>query len=204
MTISNGDNPLPEFVDSDAYGMISGIAEQQQHVYNCTRVGGDEGNLLGKYYLSADVENAGDHCYVGNVNPDTKSEGFGGRLMTFPLVEGHELGKEVVIRGPWHSNSHSHMLGCGVNLMEKHHTRVLIAHERASIKGPTGQYIDRQRYTGILHHEPEPVLGEYRRFKDLARQYADDLGEPVFYYMRSNGGSTAGRQDPTEQENKVI
>lgn len=154
--------------------MVCGSAEAESRKYH---------KYLGKNgrtYLVADQPDAGANVYVeGGPN----SDGFGGRTLTFPLVEGGE----VKLKGPWHTNSGDLFANTGIDVRDKHYTFVVISRDRKSGKNYESIMVD------VLYRDDEPQLGSFHRGDVLARQWAKEIGAPVFLYSQSSGGSSCGQ-----------
>jgi len=159
--------------------MISGIDEAQKRKYH--KLIGNRGEI----WLYADQPNSADNIYV---NGGPGSQGFGGRTMTFELVDG----TTIDLQGPWHANPHSMLAATGVDLRDKSLTRGIVALGRES--GET--FYSPDTYTEVLHYDEEAVVGSYDRIENLAKRFANTLGKTVFYAMKSSGGGCAGQQDP--------
>lgn len=154
--------------------MICGSAEAESRKYH---------KYLGKNgrtYLVADQPDAGANVYVeGGPN----SDGFGGRTLTFPLVEGGE----IKLKGPWHTNSDDLFANTGIDVRDRHYTFVVISRDRKSGKNYESIMVD------VLYRDDEPRLGSFHRGDELARQWARELGGPVYLYSQSSGGSSCGQ-----------
>lgn len=152
------------------YQMFSVRGEAAQHKYHCYV------DKSGNRWLVADTLNAAENVYVEDKNP--KSQGFGGATLTFPLVDG----TSISLKGPWHTTAGSLYENTGVDVRDKHYTFCLIALKREGY--PTV-------YRDIVYIDKDPVLGDYHRkeVEDLAQQYADELGQYVYFYKSTKGGS---------------
>lgn len=178
--------PLPSKPERDYYTptdndyvigrlpMVCGSAEAESRKYH---------KYLGKNgrtYLVADQPDAGANVYVeGGPN----SDGFGGRTLTFPLVEGGE----IKLKGPWHTNSDDLFANTGIDVRDRHYTFVVISRDRKSGKNYESIMVD------VLYRDDEPRLGSFHRGDELARQWARELGGPVYLYSQSSGGSSCGQ-----------
>lgn len=137
----------------------------------------------GRTYLVADQPDAGANIYVeGGPN----SDGFGGRTLTFPLVEGGE----VKLKGPWHTNSEDLFQQTGVDVRDRHYTFVVISRRRESGKNYESICAD------VLYRDIEPQLGPFHRGDLLAREWARKLNQKVHLYSQSQGGSSSGFVEP--------
>ncbi len=152
------------------YAMICGSAEAEKRVYRkveCKR----------GVWLVAIQPNAAENVYFHNPL-DTKSEGFGGRTLSFPL----EDGTVYEAKGPWHGNADSLFNDTGVDVRDTHYTFVVLAMARDGY--PT-------ILRDVVYKDAAPVLGAFDRYKELCKQYPQALQ----YYSESSGGSSCG---PTE------
>lgn len=157
--------------------MVCGSAEAEKRRYH-KHVG-----KSGKIWLVADQPNAAANIYVeGGPN----SDGFAGRTLTFPLVDGGE----VSLRGPWHTNSDGLFADTGVDVRDKHYTYVVISRRRESGEHYESIMVD------VLYRDDEPQLGSFHRGDELARQWAREIDAPVFLYSESEGGSSCGQVKP--------
>jgi hypothetical protein len=155
---------------TEGYSMICGSEEAEKRVYRkveCKR----------GVWLVAVQPNAAENVYFHNPR-DTKSQGFGGRTLSFPL----EDGTVYEAKGPWHGNADSLFNDTGVDVRNTHYTFVVLAMERDG--WPTV-------LRDVVYKDAAPVLGRFDRYKELMRQYP----QAMQYYSQSSGGSSCG---PTE------
>lgn len=139
----------------------------------------------GRTYLVADQPDAGANVYVeGGPN----SDGFGGRTLTFPLVDGGE----VKLKGPWHTNSGDLYQQTGVDVRDKHYTFVVVSRRRESGKNYESVCVD------VLYKDAEPQLGSFHRGDLIAREWARKLDQKVHLYSASKGGSSSGFVEPDQ------
>jgi len=158
-------------------GMTCGSAEAENRTYKLI-VG-----RTGRRWLVAIQPDEADNTYVeGGPN----SEGFAGRTLSFKLEDGTTLD----LQGPWHSNAESLFADTGYDCRDKYMTQGIIGLERES------DYRKGDLYRGILHFDKEPVCGRYDRIEQLAQGFANKLGKPVFYSMKSAGGGTSSMKQP--------
>ncbi len=145
-------------------------------------------------WLVGDVPNAGDHVYCDR--HDSKSEGFGGAEMRFNLF----AGSEYIAKGPWHSNPQALFEDTGVDVRDKHYTRVVIGREAEVL--PRGGYVMKD----VLHLETEPVLGQWDRYLYLAETKLVDLppGAKVRVFSESMGGSVLTEEMTLEDVRRKI
>lgn len=155
----------------DKIPLVSGIANAAMHKYRYYK---------GEYHewLVGDIPNCASQIYVKGCKD---SNGFNGQTLKFELVDGTIL----EWKGPWHSNSDSFFRDTGVDIRDKHYTFGCVAVGR---KYEGWEVV----FRGILHIDKEPTLGTYNRIETLANNYTTELGIPLYYYSRSEGGSTSG------------
>lgn len=136
----------------------------------------------GRIWLVADQPNAADNIYVeGNkTDKNTGFQGFGGRVLTFTLVNG----LKIQLEGPWHSNAGALFSAIGIDVRDTHLTWGCIGKGWKS--GPTfqGTILD------VIHMDNEPVTGEFDRIEIMSEKLAKELGYDVYYYSQSQSGST--------------
>lgn len=157
--------------------MICGSAEAESRKYH-KYIG-----KSGKIWLVADQEDAAANVYVeGGPN----SDGFAGRTLTFPLVEGGE----IKLKGPWHANSDSLLADTGVDVRNKHRTFVVISRDRKCGERYESIMVD------VLYKDEDWQIGSFHRGDLLAREWAREIGAPVFLYSQSAGGSSNGQVKP--------
>lgn len=159
--------------------MTCGSAEAESRHYHL-HVG-----KSGKRWLVADQEDAAANVYVeGGPN----SDGFGGRTLTFPLVDG----SEVKLKGPWHTNSEALYADTGIDVRNQHYTFVVVSRDRKYGRNFETICVD------VLYCDEAPLLGSFHRGDLLAREWARQLGQPVYIYSQSAGGSHSGQVKPDE------
>lgn len=159
--------------------MICGSAEAESRRYY-KHVG-----KSGKIWLVADQEDAAANVYVeGGPN----SDGFAGRTLTFPLVDG----TEIKLKGPWHANADAMFADTGVDVRDKHRTFVVVSRDRKSGKNYESIMVD------VLYRDDEPQIGSFHRGDEIARQWAREIGAPVYCYSASAGGSSCGQVKPDQ------
>lgn len=137
----------------------------------------------GRMYLVADQPDAAANIYVeGGPN----SDGFGGRTLTFPLVDGGE----IKLKGPWHTNSEDLFRNTGVDVRDRHYTFVVVSRRRESGKNYESICAD------VLYRDDRPQLGSFHRGDVIAREWARSLNQKVHLYSQSSGGSSSGFVEP--------
>jgi len=163
--------------------MVCGSAEAEAKVYRlipCKR---------GNWLMAVNVPNPAAFVYFDDPK-DLKSQGFGGRVIRF-LLESEEV---YEAKGPWHGNADSMFKDTGVDVRDKHLTRVVISEGR----GLDEKY--RTVLKGVLYEEKEPLLGRFERGRKLGEGVADGLGRMVFVYSEGPGGSSNGPVYPLNGE----
>ena len=141
----------------------------------------------GRRWLVADQDNAADDIYVeGGKN----SQGFGGAVLTFTLVDGSCLR----LKGPWKTGAGGLFTDTGHDVRTKYLTQGIVAFEKVygKIYGP-------DTYSSIVHFDESPVLGEFGRTDKLAQQTATLTGRKVWFAMRSKGGGCAHFKRPEDE-----
>lgn len=162
----------------DQYRMTCGSAEAESRKYR--RIEGSRGCV----WLVAIQPNAGDNVYFHDPK-DTKSDGFAGRTLQFPL----EDGTVYSAKGPWHTNCDALFKDTGVDIRNQHQTFVVLAKER--------DYKNmRSIMKDVVYMDDAPVIGDFDRWKELAKQHP----EAVYYYSKSSGGSSCGMIRRREDE----
>jgi hypothetical protein len=126
-----------------------------------------------------------------HVSGDSNSQGYGGSTLTFALEDGSRLD----LKGPWHCNSHDLFLDTGLDIRDRHATRVVIA-EKAEYE--KGEY--KPTLSGILHEDLDFQESNFHRGTDLAKELANKLGKSVYYHVLTGGGSHAGWKKPEEKK----
>lgn len=130
---------------------------------------------------------AGDNVHVSGRK---ESQGYGGSTLTFTL----EDGSTIDLKGPWHSNAGNLYEDTGLDIRDKHATRVFIAE---AIEYVEGDYYP--MLSGILHEDLDFQEGSFDRGTDIAKDFANKLNKPVYYYVQTGGGSHSGWQKPEEK-----
>ena len=132
-----------------------------------------------RYLYNDDLPDAGAHIYVEG---GPRSQGFGGAIIPFRLVDGTIL----ELRGPWHSNSDALFSATGVDLRSCHVSWGCIGTGRDH-KGMASII------TNLLHFDPPGgIEGTFSRIEHLANSMALAHGTELAYYSESRGGSQCG------------
>lgn len=136
------------------------------------------------WFYTLDVADPSGSVYFHDPNDD-KSEGFGGRVITF------KIGKCGVYqaKGPLHASASGLFAGTGVDLRDMHLIFGCVS---------LGRRYDQSRtvMTDVLYMDKEPMLGDFFRIENLAHEWADRLEKDVCYYSESGGGSSSGVVKP--------
>jgi len=160
--------------------MISGQGEIQKRIFK--KIEGKKG-----IWYIAKQKNPADNIYVTSKNKDGYSDGFAGATLSFELEDG-TIDK---VQGPWHSNSASLFNDTGYDIINKHLTFGVIAKNFKRDKdNPYGIITD------IIYKDDDWVVGPFNRIKQKAQEIANELGERVIYYQKSQGGSIRSWCDP--------
>lgn len=127
----------------------------------------------GKIYLIAVQDNPADNIYVEG---GFDNEGFGGSTLYFKLEDGTLL----KLKGPWHTNSEELYRATGIDIRDKHKTFGVIS---------KGVIYNDVLMTNVLYQDNDWVIGKFGRIEDKAREIAKEIGQRVYFYSRSMGGS---------------
>jgi hypothetical protein len=143
----------------------------------------------GRAYFYRDVKFG-----AGNIYADggPGSEGMGGRTCRFELEDGTHYDSI----GPWMTNSNDLFAQTGVDLRNRHASRLILARK---IEYPKGQYCDRPDMLDVVHYEEEFVEGTFDRANILAQDIADKMGEKLFYFIETSGGAQSFHVLPKER-----
>lgn len=137
----------------------------------------------GLRWLVRDGRGAGDHVYV---EAGSGSLGFAGATLPFTLMDGSEL----KLVGPWHSNSRALFEDTGVDVRDRHLTRVTIGLGR--------NWPD---LTDILYSEPEFAETEWDAGEEIAQALANHLGRAVQLKVERAGGTSWAMIEPKGEPN---
>jgi hypothetical protein len=169
--------------------MVSAFAEAKPHTYRVVQSKRDKSTWL----YALDVPNQAAFVYCDTHDP--KSEGFGGSTLTFTL----EDGTTYSAKGPWHSGASALYTHTGVDLRDKHLTRVFVAED---MKYENGNYYSPVLYN-VYYADESPVLGRFDRYLDILDRLFRETGlSQLFCHNESEGGSSSGLYTPdrvTEQ-----
>jgi len=129
-----------------------------------------------RIWLYADIANSGDYIFCSS---DKRDRGFGGSSLSFKLS--HELGSISLI-GPWHSNSDALYRATGIDIRDKHLTRVMIiAFDEAKLD--------------VLVEETEPQIGAFHRGYEMAQKLRESLDKAsaikLYATCQTMGGSSS-------------
>jgi len=112
------------------------------------------------------------------------SGGFGGRTVTFKLAKG--LGN-IDLVGPWRSNTDSFFKDTGIDVRMNHVTWGCVARRR-TYNGNDA----RTTLEDLVYFDKEPTAGLFDRMEYVAWELSKKLGEPLYVYSESTGGSSCG------------
>lgn len=115
-------------------------------------------------------------------------QGFGGSTLKLPLYGGKGI---FELRGGWHSNPNHLLSKTGIDLTEKAFTRCMIALK----------YVDDQ-LDDLIVDDGDWVVGNHYRGEKIAQRLANDLGQPVYCYSQTCGGSSSGWYAPDDTVSK--
>jgi len=167
------------------YQMKSGQGEAVKNVY--TKHIGKSGDI----WLVKEGKFAADNIYVSG-GPGSK--GFGGATLEFQLVDG-TVEKLV---GPWHCNAGDLFKDTGVDVRNKHSSRVIIAKDMQY----EDNYMNRKVFKDVIVLEEEFVEGSFdrREMYELAQKHANELGQKLYIFKETGGGSCGEWIKPNNQE----
>ena len=132
---------------------------------------------------------AADNIQVSDGKP---GNGYYGHTMVFNL----EDGSTAEFIGLWHTNSDALFKDTGLDIRNKHATKVIIAEVAEYAKGD-----HRPTLSGIVYEDKDFEEGTFNRGTDLAEIFADKLNKPVYYYVMTGGGAHSGWKSPKEKTN---
>ena len=151
----------------------------------------------GKRWLVGDVRDAGNYVYQEG---GPGSQGFGGREITFPLVEGGEL----KLKGPWSLGAKELLQQTGVDVQGTIPARYIICLDRGSRPNYKANWVSDTVFTGILFeddrdysHKERMALG-MEHPGDMAQRFADALGHSVQLHWDNKGGGCTSPVNPTD------
>lgn len=150
----------------------------------------------GRIWLVPDKENAGDGIHVG-FDYNTKSDGYGGRELTFELVDGGY----ITLHGPWLTTSEPLYRATGIDVRDKHRTKVIVAgwqDYKDNVWNPTfhKQVESLSDVDWVISDFPRK--DEYERTQALA----DAENKPLIFHKKSDGGSSTHWLWPTGTTHK--
>jgi hypothetical protein len=160
--------------------MTSASGEAAKHRY-ILALGKD-----GKKWVYADAPNAADQVWVDG---GPRSEGSGGRTLTFELSDGGT----VDLQGPWKTGADGLLKATGIDIRDRYTTRGIVALERDK-----GNVYAPDTYRQIIHYDEAPVIGTFDRVRDVAQAAANTLGVRVQVGVISQGGGYGGWADPEQ------
>ena len=166
---------------------VCASAEAESNKYHMVR------QPNGYVFLWKDGPSAADNIYCGWDDPDKREEGFGGRTLTFDLVEGGSIS----LHGPWHTNADHLYRATKVDLRNQYSTFVVVAKYREYKHDENGY---QTVYKDVLHQDEGWVISDFDRGNRIALKLANKLGHEVFCYQQSSGGSSDGPVYPESEK----
>lgn len=143
------------------------------------------------WLVATNVENQANYVYC-RARGNERSDGYGGATFNFAL----EDGSKFQLQGPWHSNSSDLFKDTGYDVRQKHYTFCVIG---TNTEYSNNNY-SRQRIVSIIHKDKQPTLGHFYRGDILAGEIANMLGQQVYIFSESEGGSHSGTINPGDLE----
>jgi len=119
------------------------------------------------------------------------SEGMGGRTCRFDLEDGTHYDSI----GPWMTTAEHLFADTGVDVRNRYASRLILCRK---IEYPKNGYYTRPNMLDVVHFEEEYVEGTRNRADELAQQIANKMGEKLFYFIETPGGSTCFHVVPKE------
>mgnify|MGYP000458626613 CR=1 FL=1 len=147
------------------------------------------------YHPAPRTPGGAEEVYARSTNDALRSEGFGGRMISFPMADG----STIQVQGPWKGGANQLFADTGVDLRATYYTRGVVALYR-SCKFKNGNYAAPDLYCDVLHFDEEPVLGTFDRVEVIAQTFADEYNTPVHVATISRGGGYAGMKSPQKKE----
>lgn len=166
-----------EFVSSRPYTQIAAQSEDVQPRYNI-HIGKDKRIWL----VTTDQDP--DHIIVQG---GPGSQGYGGADLVFTLANGVD---KITLHGPWHSNPYSLFEQTGIDLRTKIISWGVIG--RGLQFRAANSYSSDSVITDLVYFDKAPTQGVYDRIQNLAKEMSDAEGIPLYYHMRTYGGSSTG------------
>ena len=149
------------------------------------------------------VPNPGDHIHVWTPpkNPGQpefrgfpRHRGYGGSTLKFTLEDGSVLECD----GPWHSNGEALKKSTGIDLTDKHVSFVVVSREIGQTKATL-----RTIMKDVLYSDTKPHIGKFNRGDEIAKLFVNQIGDKVYLYSKTDGGSSNGSVRPDEQEERI-
>lgn len=172
-------------------GQISASADVESVKYFVHK---GKGNVR---WLVGDVANAADYVYKEG---GPGSQGFAGREITFPLVEGGEL----KLTGPWKEGPQELFEATGVDVRGTTPARYIICLNRGSRPNPKANWVSDTVFTGILFEDDRAYSYKERQAlgmehpETMARRFADQLGHSVQMHWDTKSCGSTGPVNPTD------
>lgn len=130
---------------------------------------------------------------AGNIYADggPGSEGMGGRTCRFELEDGTHYDSI----GPWMGNANDLFNQTGVDLRNRHASRLILARR---VEYPKNEYFVRPDMLDVVHFEEDFIEGTFDRANILAQEIANKMGEKLHYFIETSGGSQCFHVLPKE------
>lgn len=127
------------------------------------------------------VKDTANHIYFGYPY-DTKSQGFAGRWMIFPLVDQQE---SIALQGPWHSNADDLYEDVRIDVRDTHYVQFVAG----LAWGPS---INGCRVIEQIVYYEEPHYGYFDEYKRILFRLYNVYQVPIRYWHGGGGGSVSG------------
>ncbi len=151
----------------------------------------------GKRWLVGDVPNAAEYVYQeGGPN----SQGFGGREIVFPLVEGGELR----LKGPWSLGANELFEATGVDVRGTTPAWYAICMDRTYRPNPKANWMQDTVLIGVLFEDDRAYSYNERQAlgmghpQNIAQAFADRLGHSVYMKWDTKSCGSMGPVNPTD------
>lgn len=134
-------------------------------------------------------ENVADdlHVFIKGDGKFGSFEGYGGATLDFLLEDG-TIDK---VKGPWHSNPDSLLADTGIDVRDKTLTIGAIGKYRTYEDEGNKYYLE-----DVLYEDTDWVVGNYYRIKNMAQDFANELGIKIWYHSQTSGGASIAWVDP--------
>jgi hypothetical protein len=119
------------------------------------------------------------------------SQGMAGRTCRFDLEDGTHYDSI----GPWMGGAEQLFAETGVDLRDRYAVRLIMCRR---VEYPKNGYYIRPDMLDVVHYEEDFVEGRVERGRELSQEIANKLGEKLYYFIETAGGSSAGWISPKE------